>query len=93
MARATPATIIGYRGTLLIALLYSVSKKKLCFYINSGEFRNLCKSIFKVGLAPFGFALTPNISLVIINRFSAFYGGEKRLLPMHASLISSALSI
>ena len=28
---------------------------------------NLCKSIFKAGLAPFGLALTPNISLVIIN--------------------------
>lgn len=52
-------------------------KKKLCICINSGEFRNHCKSIFKVGLLHFGLALTPNISLIIINRFSAFYGGEK----------------
>lgn len=79
MARAALVKIIGYGVTFLIALLYSVSKKKLCICINSGEFRNLCKSIFKVGLAPFGFALTPNISLVIINRFSAFYGGEKAI--------------
>lgn len=56
-----------------------MSKKNLCICRNSGEFRNLCKSIFKVGLAPFGLALTPNISLVIINWFSAFYGGEKAI--------------
>lgn len=29
--------------------------------------------------APFGLALTPNISLVFINRFSASYGGEKAI--------------
>ena len=48
-----------------------VVKKKLEICVNAGEFGFLCKSIFKVGLAPFGLALTPNISLVIINRFSA----------------------
>lgn len=79
MAGAALATIIGKGVTFIIALLYSMSKKKLCICINSAEFRNLCKSIFKVGLAPFGLALTPNISLVIINRFSALYGGEKAI--------------
>lgn len=79
MGRAALASIIGQGVTFLIALLYSVSKKKLCICINSGEFRNLCKSIFRVGLAPFGLALTPNISLVIINRFSAFYDGEEAI--------------
>lgn len=49
MAGAALVKIIGYGVTFLIALLYSVSKKKLCICINSGEFRNLCKSIFKVG--------------------------------------------
>lgn len=33
----------------------------------------MCGAIFRVGLAPFGLALTPNISLVFINRFSASY--------------------
>ena len=54
-------------------------KKKLEICANAGEFGSLCKSIFKAGLAPFGLALTPNISLVIINRFSASYGGEKAI--------------
>ncbi len=79
MAGAALATIIGQGVTFLIALLYSVLKKKLFICINAGEFNSLCKSIFKVGLAPFGLALTPNISLVIINRFSASYGGEKAI--------------
>ena len=53
--------------------------KKLEICANAGEFGSLYKSIFKAGLAPFGLALTPNISLVIINRFSASYGDEKAI--------------
>lgn len=79
MTGAALATIAGQGVTFLIAFLYSVLKKKLFICINAGEFRFLCKSIFKVGLAPFGLALTPNISLLIINRFSASYGGEKAI--------------
>ena len=48
-------------------LVHFVVKKKLEICANAGEFGSLCKSIFKAGLAPFGLALTPNISLVIIN--------------------------
>lgn len=47
------ATIIGQGVTFDIALLYFVVKKKLHICINAGEFWSLCKSIFKVGLAPF----------------------------------------
>lgn len=54
-------------------------KKKLFIRINAGKLFSLCKPIFAVGLAPFGLALTPNISLVIINRFSSSYGGEKAI--------------
>ena len=79
MAGAALVTIIGQGVTFVIALLYFVLKKKLHILINAGAFGFLCKSIFKVELAPFGLALTPNISLVIINRFSASYGGEKAI--------------
>lgn len=47
--------------------MHFVVKKKLEICANAGEFGSLCKSIFKAGLTPFGLALTPNISLVIIN--------------------------
>lgn len=79
ITEAALATIISQGVTLLIALLYSILKKNLVISVNKVEFSNLCKSIFKVGLAPFGLALTPNISLVIINRFSASYGGEQAI--------------
>ena len=35
--------------------------------------------ILRIWLAPFGLALAPNISLVIMNRFSSYYGGEKAI--------------
>ena len=47
--------------------------------ISLNKIKNVWKSIFKVGLAPFGLSLTPNISLVLINWFSAQYGGESAI--------------
>lgn len=77
MKGAALATIIGQGVTALIAIIYSVSKK--CFFVKV-SINNILSTIgliFKVGLAPFGLALTPNISLMIINKFSVLYGGEK----------------
>ncbi len=54
-------------------------EKKCHIHVNKDELRFLCSSVLKVGLAPFGLALTPNISLMIINRFSASYGGAKAI--------------
>ena len=36
----------------------------------------VASSVMKIGIAPFGLAMSPNISLIIINRFSVSYGGE-----------------
>lgn len=79
MKGAALATIIGQGMTALIAILYAVYKK--CFFVRVSREHVLSTigSIFKVGLAPFGLALTPNISLVIINKFSVLYGGEKAI--------------
>ena len=76
MSGAALATVIGQGVTVLIALGYSLYKK--CFFLRFPlrDAKKLSRSIFKVGLAPFDLALTPNISLVLINRFSVFYGGE-----------------
>lgn len=79
MFGAALATIIGQGVTFLIAVAYSIKAKRFFLRIKVKEFIRLCKSIFKVGLAPFGLALTPNISLILINRFSASYGGEKAI--------------
>lgn len=76
MKGAALATIIGQGVTTLIAIIYTVCKK--CFFVRvpRNHVLSLMGYIFKVGLAPFGLALTPNISLVIINWFSVRYGGE-----------------
>ncbi len=79
MKGAALATIAGQGVTVAIAIIYARCNKKLFVYVALQNVKELCGSIFRVGLAPFGLALTPNISLVFINRFSAFYGGEKAI--------------
>lgn len=76
---AAAATVIGQGVTVAIAIIYSLCNKKFFVSVTFSHIKEICKSIFKVGLAPFGLALTPNISLVLINRFLASYGGEKAI--------------
>lgn len=79
MKGAALATIAGQGVTVAIAIIYACCNKKLFVHVALQNVKELCGSIFRVGLAPFGLALTPNISLVFINRFSAVYGGEKAI--------------
>lgn len=79
MKGAATATVIGQGVTMAIAIIYSVCKRKFFLRVAAADIKEICGSIVKVGLAPFGLALTPNISLVLINRFSASYGGEKAI--------------
>ena len=76
---AAYATIIGQGITMIIALVYIYRKKLLSFRIETNRVKNIFKSIIKVGLAPFGLTMTPNISLIIVNRFTVFYGGEQSI--------------
>ena len=47
--------------------------------MTSGDMGVRALQIVKIGLAPFGLTLAPEISLVIINRFSASYGGQRAI--------------
>lgn len=76
---AAIATIFGEGITAVIAIVYLLYKKSFTLKISLNKIKNVWKSIFKVGLAPFGLSLTPNISLVLINWFSAQYGGESAI--------------
>lgn len=73
---AAIATVIGQGITMLIALAYIVKKKQFTLAIPFSKIGAVSASILKIGVAPFGLAMSPNISLIIINRFSVFYGGE-----------------
>ena len=76
---AAGATIIGQGVTMTIAIIYALFKKSFFLKTTSKEICEACRSICRIGLAPFALTLTPNISLMLINRFSASYGGEKAI--------------
>ncbi len=76
MAGAAWATVIGQGVTMLAALAYLLHRRQLTLHIPFSKFGKVSASILKIGLAPFGLTMSPNISLIIINRFSMSYGGE-----------------
>lgn len=73
------ATIIGQGMTMLIALAYLLRNRQFTLDIPFAKFGKVPASIIKIGIAPFGLAMSPDISLIIINRFSIFYGGESAI--------------
>lgn len=77
VAGAAIATVIGQGVTFLTALIYMLRYKQFTLSIPFSNIASVSKNIIKIGIAPFGLAMTPNISLIIINRFSILYGGEK----------------
>ncbi len=79
VAGAALATIIGQGITMLIAMVYLLQKKQFTLNIPFSKMGAVSASIIKIGIAPFGLAMTPNISLIIINRFSISYGGEQAI--------------
>ena len=79
VAGAAIATVIGQGVTMLIALVYIIQKKQLTLKIPFSKMGRVVMSVLKIGIAPFGLAMSPNISLIIINRFSASYGGESAI--------------
>lgn len=88
---AALATIIGQGVTMVCGLAYLWYKKQLTLHIPAAKIRPVFKRIVKTGIAPFGLVLTPNISLILINRFSASYGGSKAIACY--ACISYAISI
>lgn len=79
MTGAAFATVIGQGITMLFALAYIIQKKQFTLKIPFSKLGRVSSSVLKIGIAPFGLAMSPNISLIIINRFSASYGGESAI--------------
>lgn len=76
MMGAAVATVIGQGVTMVIALVYLIGKKQFTLSLPRKQAATVFGSIIKIGIAPFGLTMSPNISLIIINRFSVAYGGE-----------------
>ena len=76
VAGAAIATVVGQGVTMVFAIAYLIRKKQFSFKISLDRFLSAAASVIRIGIAPFGLAMSPNISLMIINKFSAIYGGE-----------------
>ncbi len=79
VAGAAWATVIGQGITMLAALAYLLYQKQFTLMIPLSKIGGVAAAVIKIGIAPFGLAMTPNISLIIINRFSMAYGGEQAI--------------
>ena len=73
------ATVLGQAIALIVGLMYLIKKKGITFKTYGYKPLNIWKPIIKIGIAPFGLDLSPNFSLILINRFSVFYGGEEAI--------------
>ncbi len=76
MAGAAIATVVGQAVTLLICIIFFVVRKqKPIFYIGQNGI-SMAKRIIMVGLSPFGLTFSPNITLILINKSAAIFGGN-----------------
>ena len=73
------ATVLGQGVALFVGLVYLLIKRGITFRTYGSNPFKIWKPILKIGVAPFGLDLSPNFSLILINRFSVFYGGKEAI--------------
>ena len=74
---AAAATVIGEGVTMAMGTVYLCMRKIPLFRFHIPGASSLFSRIVKIGLAPFGLTMTPNIALVLMNRRLILYGGEQ----------------
>lgn len=77
IAGAAWATIIGQGVTMLFAIGYLLRKRVGFSSRKVRELPMLFVDILKVALPPFGLTYSPYITMILMNRFSLVYGGDK----------------
>lgn len=77
MAGAAWATIIGRGTTMLCAVWYLLSKRMRLKFLRCAKLLEIFRSVFKISISPFGLTFSPNIILILMNRFLLIYGGEQ----------------
>lgn len=76
MTGAALATIIGQGAAAALGAWLLARRGALDWGLPDSGAGALVRDILSVGAAPFGLAMTPNLSLVLMNGFSAHYGGD-----------------
>ena len=76
MIGAALATVIGQAITLLIAIIFLLTKKiKLC-KCKLKEITYLSKDMLKIALSPFGLTFSPTLTLILMSKFLLIYGNS-----------------
>lgn len=75
MTGAALATVIGQGAAAALGAVILACRGALDWRLPEG-LGPFARDILAVGAAPFGLAMTPNLSLVLMNGFSAHYGGD-----------------
>lgn len=76
MAGAAAATILGQAVTMIPALIFLLRRRDWISGLLHPQWQSL-KRIFHTALSPFGLTLSPNIVLLIMNKFCVLYGGDQ----------------
>ena len=76
MAGAAIATVMGQAVTLVVCLGFLVIKKQKPILSLGKDTLGMAKEILQVGLSPFGLAFSPNITLILVNKWAVIYGGD-----------------
>ena len=73
MMGAAVATDLGQAVTFLACLGYFIRHKKKPRFTFLRQGKTMLGQIFRVGLSPFGLTFSPNLTLILMNRFAACY--------------------
>ena len=75
MMGAAVATVIGQAMTFLVCVLFFIWKKaRPCFQFEKQQCF-FTKHVLSVALSPFGLTFSPNITLILVNKSAALFGG------------------
>ena len=76
MMGAAVATDLGQAVTFLACLGYFIKHQKKPRLSFARQGRELMGEILRVGLSPFGLTFSPNLILILMNKFAALNGGD-----------------
>lgn len=76
LSGAAAATVIGQAVTMVLCILYFIKKKTGFALPSFSVLKTRTLPILLVALSPFGLTFSPNIILILMNKFAMIYGGE-----------------
>ena len=76
LSGAAAATIIGQGVTMAVCICYFIKVRTGFSFPSLSAAKTAATSILRIALSPFGLTFSPNIILILMNKFAMLYGGE-----------------